>query len=145
MRFSNIDCDRFVSELNNVDLEAEINDDVNITALNITEYMYVCASKSRLRGELVVTDDSRWERIPEDNDQDKLWKAINWRGEMTENPSKPECKPSDETFKTHFESVFNPPNTVYPDVNELVSHITNPVLDEPISSDDVVTQIETKS
>ncbi len=61
---------------------------------------------------------------------------------MREDPSKVECKPSDEMFKTHFENVFNPPNTVYPDVNELRSQVTIPVLDEPINGDEVMTQIK---
>ena len=86
----------------------------------------------------------RWERMLENNDHAKLWQAINWGGELTECDNSNKSKPSDDTFKTYFEEIFNPPNTEYLDVNELFTQITIPVLDQPISPAAIEVQIKKK-
>lgn len=50
--------------------------------------------------------------------------------------------PNDEVFKDYFEELFNPPDTVYPTVNELRSNINIPLLDDPIQIDEVQRQIK---
>ena len=116
---------------------------MNGTASNISETLYNCAHESKLREGLMERESNeqcRWQRILENKDQAKLWQAINWRGEITETYTS-DNSPSDVVFKDHFEEIFNPPNTVYPDTNELRTHVSIPVLDDPIYLDEVMTQI----
>ncbi len=84
----------------------------------------------------------RWERMLEDNDHAKLWQAINWRGELTECDNSNDSKPSDDTFKTYFGEIFNPPHTEYQGVRELFKQVTIPVLDEPIMQVEIEAQIK---
>ena len=143
---NNINQTLFMSNITEVDLEMQIRDDVNVTASNLSEVLYRCARDSSGRNYAGAVQaghgSERWHTMIQNNDDAKLWSAINWRGELTDTPFNENTKPSDDTFKTYFEDIFNPPNTVYPDLNDLHSQITIPVLDEPITTIEVDTQIK---
>ena len=76
-----------------------------------------------------------------ENDQAKIWQAINWRGEFTDISNNVDSKPTDEEFKTYMHNTLNTTDIDYPDINEIQSEVFIPVLDEPIMSDQVVIQI----
>ena len=50
--------------------------------------------------------DLRWKRIMEENDCGKIWKAINWKGEISTGHDA--TQPTDSQFKIHFEELLNP-------------------------------------
>ena len=85
----------------------------------------------------------RWRRILENKDSRIIWKAIGWKGEVTEETTE---GPNDSQFKAHFEELLNPvvrENNYYFSV-EGAPYI--PVLDDPFTErelDDVIRGIKT--
>ena len=73
----------------------------------------------------------RWRNLLSENDEKKIWRSINWRGEW--DYTGPDTSPSDETFTDYFDTLFNPEHTsgheplFTPD-----QEIYIPVLDDPI-------------
>ena len=49
----------------------------------------------------------RWERLLDDSDDARVWRAISWKGELEAALDSVRC-PSDEEFKVHLERVLNP-------------------------------------
>ena len=47
----------------------------------------------------------RWKRLLNTNDSKVIWKAINWKGEVSRHDN---VQPSDAEFKSHFEDLLNP-------------------------------------
>ena len=71
----------------------------------------------------------RWKNLIERNDSSTIWKAINWKGKMSENDT---VQPRDEQFKLHFENLLNTDQRNVPDIDLTDSpHI--PVLDDPFT------------
>ncbi|CAL4124081.1 unnamed protein product, partial [Meganyctiphanes norvegica] len=145
LQLHNVDCDMFVSKLNEQDTQININANVDLDASQLSNTLYDLAYTSRTRGTIadgvVGAEQGRWDRILGEDDQSKLWQAINWRGEITDVHSVEESKPTDEIFKYHFEGIFNPPNADNPDPSELHTNVTIPVLDELIKPDEIISQI----
>ena len=77
----------------------------------------------------------------DENDQIKIWQAINWCGDISDIADDANSKPSDDVFKTHFHQLFNSTDIEYPDFNELHSEISIPVLDEPMTTNEVYNEI----
>ncbi len=67
--------------------------------------------------------------------------AINWKGDFVGSSERDQSSPSDEKFRRHFEEVLNPPSTVNLDTVDIATDITIPILDDPISPDEVQGQI----
>ena len=145
IKLHNIDCDLFLSKLNEQNIPTSIADNLNSAALLISDTLYNCAHSSRSSSipieRAVDNYQSRWDRLLGENDQAKIWQAINWRGEITNDPSNIDSKPTDDDFKTYLHHALNTTDIDYPDINEIQSEIFIPVLDEPIKSDQVGNQI----
>lgn len=90
----------------------------------------------------VVDARGRWERMLKNNDNPKLWQAINWRGEQRECDNNNDSKLSNDTFKSYFEEIYNPTTTNHLEVRNLSTQVTISVLDEPISKVEVETQMK---
>ncbi|MPC75122.1 hypothetical protein E2C01_069507 [Portunus trituberculatus] len=75
--------------------------------------------------------DQRWKRLMEENDSGKIWKAVNWKGEI--NPNQGIAQFTDSDFKTHFEELLNPGTN---DEGEIVFEEAPyiPILDDPFTS-----------
>ena len=71
----------------------------------------------------------RWKKLLEENDAKTIWKAINWKGNITE---KETVQPEDEQFKLHFEDLLNTDER-----NQEDTDLTNcpfiPILDNPFN------------
>ena len=84
----------------------------------------------------------RWKRLFETNDSSTIWKAINWKGQITE---KNIIKPDDEQFKLHFEELLNADQNFAPELDlDDSPHI--PVLDNPftlLELDDALKDLKT--
>ena len=110
----------------------------------ITDALYSCSQNSidTQVQETGVGDVhmGRWERLLEDGDDARVWKAINWKGDFaTRGPGDNAC-PSDEEFKTHFEAVLNPSVGISHE-GDVTTDVTIPILDDPISTLEVQHQI----
>ena len=91
------------------------------------------------------TNNPRWKRLLDTSDSKVIWRAINWKGEISQTGS---SQPSDVDFKTHFETLLNPKIN---DVDE-IDHVKTdaapyvPVLDDPVTLselEDVIKNVNT--
>ena len=78
----------------------------------------------------------RWQRILQSNDARILWKAVGWDGSVSWNQNLD--KPSDECFKSHFESLLNPTKVELMSFSYVNSKVYIPVLDDPIQPDELL-------
>ena len=77
----------------------------------------------------------RLKRILESNDDKALWRAINWKGEVTNGGD--DAHPTDRAFQEHLEEVLNPPEATALDPAEFVTAVQIPLLDDPIDPSEV--------
>ena len=68
------------------------------------------------------------------NDSKQLWSAINWKGELG---TKRVNSLSDEVFKSHFENLPNPRKCEYAEMPLTYRDISVPILDDPITPEEV--------
>ncbi|MPC74570.1 hypothetical protein E2C01_068933 [Portunus trituberculatus] len=113
-------------------------------AQTVSDLMYenVVNCKSKMCGADEEDNVGRWERLLEDKDDVRVWKAVNWKGEYGYDQGKDEQCPSDEEFKKHFEAVLNPPDVVNLSHTDVTTITSVPVLDEPILPHQVSDQIK---
>ena len=114
--------------------------DVNLFANQCVESLYNALQPVR-REQNVCSNNreseevNRWLRLVNNNDDKGIWKAINWKGEISNNNET--NRPSDEEFKTHFEQLLNPPGVALEaDIDEQSVH-TIPILDSSITEFEV--------
>ena len=144
LRFSNLDSDMFLSKLGDQNPIVSNNNDMNTNAKQLSNVLYDIASACRIQDNvagMIYTNENRWNRILDENDQAKLWSAINWRGEIHHDYATKDIKPSDKAFQNYFETLYNQTNTKVLDPNEFRNDISIPVLDEIIAPDEVINQI----
>ena len=89
----------------------EFNNNVNLMADNISNSLYNIVSSSRttnsdcsnvsrsVAGTDASLTSSRWERLLQDPDDTRVWKALNWKDQLTFNSLYNET-PSDIEFKS---------------------------------------------
>ena len=132
----------FVDNLLQCDLP--VDDNVDVMADGVSEALYECARRSKGNQHDNSHSDSdlgRWERLLQDEDDSRVWKAIDWKGNVTAIDGVSESQPSDVEFKTHFETILNPtqPVTDYPVIE---TNVIIPILDDPITPQEVINQIQ---
>ena len=146
LKFVNIDKDLFVNNISQRDTSF-LNECVDISECekSIVDTLYDCAQESTQGNEILSANEvnlGRWERLLNDRDDARVWKAIDWRGNVnSEDRGEDALCPSSEDFKAHLEAVLNPED-VDPGGNEITTNVTIPVLDEPISPAEVYEQIK---
>ena len=89
--------------------------------------------------EISNSERDRWQRIIKCNDDNLLWKAVNWKGEVDFQQESDE-KPSDEQFKAHFEQLLFPIGEKPLDIAEIIPDdydTTIPILDAEIDVSEV--------
>ena len=74
----------------------------------------------------------RWERLILSNNDEQIWRAINWKGEFQQSSSENIC-PDDNEFKEMFEDKVNPPAEQNLVDEEYMTNVSIPLLDEPIT------------
>ena len=79
--------------------------------------------------------DQRLKRILESNDDKALWRAINWKGEVTN--AGDDAHPTDKAFQEHLELVLNPPDAAPLDPSEFGTPVQIPLLDDPIDPSEI--------
>lgn len=83
INFSNIDKEKFVDKVSALSILA-LGDDANTVALHISDSLYACVESSSVvapegAGDVGGVGLGRWERLSEDADDARMWKAISWR------------------------------------------------------------------
>ena len=138
VRFSDVDIERF-KRMMNEEVVPDLQGMNTNTIAGILETSYSVinnvangckkANAENGRNEW-VQDHPRWKRILDRGDLKTIWKAINWKGSITDVDDK---QPDDVQFKLHFEKLLNPsPVTVEPYIDVCASPYI-PVLDDPFT------------
>ena len=85
---------------------------------------------------------NRWERILNDPDDSRVWKALNWKGEFTGNHQNCDS-PSDVDFKQFYESQSNQhANASQSQAFDIDNSINIPILDDQFTPVEVSNQID---
>lgn len=145
VRFCEIDKENFVRHIAQ-QMPCIQDDDVNSYVNNLSDTLYTYAKSSVVLNEEVSPvsrmELGRWERLMEDDDDARVWKAIDWKGNYSTSTHSDSNLPSDAEFRDHFEKVLNPARETQNDLSDLSTDINIPVLDEPISPLEVQNQIK---
>jgi len=135
IRYDEIDQDLF-SENIQVRDPPVVQDDFQNTVEEIANTLYQCSRDSKVQPRVIHHNETqtRWQRIVDSQSEKVLWRAINWKGEMT---MKSPDAPSDEQFKRHLEKLCNPEQLGEVDFSGIRTGVTIPVLDRPIDPNEV--------
>ncbi len=141
VRFTDINIEGFGNAI--ADITINLEDDVDIVAETLSNELYKCAERCRNGVRQVgnsVDNMGKWERILQDKDDGRVWKAIDWKGNFDVSAHVNENSPSDEIFKEHFEKVLNP-QQINSD-NDISTDVQIPILDDPITPAEICDQIK---
>ena len=89
--------------------------------------------KSVRRVERVLRGDGgvgRWKRLLNDTDDARVWRVINWSGDINMTGYRDSLCFTDQDFKTHSEAVLNPTDQTEHGRDNLIIDVAIPVLDE---------------
>lgn len=109
-------------------------------AEQLCDTLYKCANEFmpaiQGRQETFVTEEARWEKILTNKDSKMLWQAIDRSGVYHERSNHDNIsRPSDASFRDHFESLLYKDDIEMPDYEGIP--VTIPVLDQNITADEV--------
>ena len=142
--FNRIDRNMFQVKLDQVVTDFNVSD-ISECEKNMIMAIYNCIQNSVITpGHSVQQYDvtlGRWERLLNDKDDSRVWRAVNWKGEIDVNNPRDMC-PSDEEFRIHLEAVLNPDVETVSGVSQMATNVSIPVLDGPILPDQVEQQIK---
>ena len=130
----NVDLNNFKSYMTEHQPPALTEDDLD-SALN-TSLKVICEGAKNAKKDITNSGESawdqsqpRWKNLLERNDSGTIWKAINWKGKISDNNT---TQPSDEEFKLHFEDLLNTDQGTTQDT-DLSDSPYIPVLDNPFT------------
>lgn len=147
IRWEHMDSVRLESALSEIappEITPGINGfDINTTMTNINDTVFaICEQSLKSANTDAPTscdDNYTWSKLLESNDSKEIWKAIDWSGKIGGNVETD--RPTDDTFKIHFETLLNPDNAQLPEIVDSGIHM--PITDEPIQPREVSDAIET--
>ena len=150
--YRQIDLSKFSSAIGSVSTP-EFNNDVNLMADNISNSLYNIVSSSRMSksehsdvsrsvaGADAPLSCSIWDRLLQDPDDTRVWKAINWKGQLTFNGLYNET-PSDNEFKSFYDThITNQSQESQSDMMNDINAVNVPILDSQIDPSEVIEQI----
>ena len=109
------------------DLRRCMNGDM-IGDVNALMERYIVSRKAVTR-EAYVKESSKWNKLIADNDSKKLWKKIDWKGNISNQTSQ---GPMIDDLKTHFQNLHKDDGSDLEKISELQSEVYIPILDDPI-------------
>ena len=128
----------------------EFNNNVNQMADNISNSLYNIVSSSRMSkpehsdvSRSVAGDDapltsSRWDRLLQDPDDTRVWKALNWKGQLTFDGLYNET-PTDIEFKSFYDAhITNQSQESQSDMINDINAVNVPILDSQIDPSEVI-------
>ena len=93
--------------------EPTFDESIDVSGSNLCDIFYECTDKSVIRKPVSNVDITvnRWERLLSENDSAKIWRAINWHGELQTNitDSSNTSPPSEEEFIEHITQLCDHP------------------------------------
>lgn len=139
--FRSLNTDLFINSIPDTEILYDLSD-VNAFSNNITDTLYRCAEESRAVAARGRYDNNldRWERLLRDNDDKRVWQAINWKGDLQTDVRSLEV-PSDDEFKAFFEGELRPANINNVEVGFEDAGVNIPLLDDPITPQELEKQV----
>ena len=143
IKFENIDQAKFLENLSQRE-QPHFGGDVDVYIDSVTDVLYETSMASRSTTSSGSADVTvcRWERLLRDRNEAQVWQAINWRGEVNLYQGEESVVPTDNQFKEFFEQILNPVDVEEPNLLELQTDVSIPLLDEPISVWEVSQQVK---
>ena len=75
----------------------------------------------------------RWERLIQDDDDSRVWKTVDWKGNYSASAHGNGVLPSDAEFRNdYFEKILNPTRVIETELPDLRTDVSIPMLDESI-------------
>ena len=103
-----------------------VNGTIDEQVTELTEVLYKCVKSAKCGTRQVeVRHDrslSRWERMLNNKDDLAIWKAVNWKGEYSQDELHDD-KPSDLDFKMFIENTQNSPNNSQLPMNHISTNV----------------------
>ena len=125
IRYEQINVNEFSNNMTNLPMPNIDNTNVNTIVSDISNVLYEYASSCRISESNFVSSRvhntfseipcqnttqppnfNRWERILHDTDDSRVWKALDWKGQFTDEVTNNDS-PSDDDFKHFYESHIN--------------------------------------
>ena len=91
-------------------------------------------SRKQVTGYMMSSELEEWKRVMSNNSNQDVWKKINWKGEVK---SANKIHPTINELKEHFEDIYTDEDNSLKNIDDLVSDVYIPVLDDPITSSEV--------
>ena len=144
IKFNQINVERFCSNLLRQELPYFNHDNIGEYADSVSNILYKCSQASRIRDTSTPndTDDTleRWDRLLNDDDDTRVWQAIDWKGQYRETNDNCVC-PNDEQFKDFYDELLNPTILAENQIDLSDYNVSIPILDDEILENEVKTQI----
>ena len=142
---SDIDPAAFVEQLPDPESCWQLINNVDSLSAAMSDLLYETATKSKPCEQHMPTPKMtsagvRWNFLKEQRDPRQLWRAINWNGTFEMAPDTVDT-PSAKDFCTHYENLMNP-DRKHPPAYQPVAPKYIPILDDPISPDEVENAIK---
>ena len=110
------------------------DESVSTEDINVALQQYKICRKS-LSHNVIVTETEKWNKFATCHDSKQLWKQIDWKGNVTGKPLK---HPMLDDLANHYETLYSRDNQDEPlQISNLTTKVYLPVLDDPISYNDV--------
>ena len=138
--YRSIDSGRFTQNMEQIQLPDIVDTDPTLLLENFTDTLYNCAVNSKRKMvnqyEEADTTANRWHRIRAANDSRTLWKGIDWNGKYRETVT--EEGPPEAAFQDHLERLLNPADASPIVMEDLDTHVTIPLLDDPFAPEELL-------
>ena len=137
-----VDVGKFLRNLSERELP-NIDRNLDESTDNISEVLYKCIKNSQNSVDRIIGNNdennmqlgNRWDRIIMDKNDERVWKAIDWKGNYYNDENSEVNKPSDEEFKDFFEGMSDGSRPIHIDD---VGNVSIPILDDPITEHEVL-------
>ena len=143
VKYEDIDKDKFLQELSSVN-PVPAQESINSSAVYFSNILYSCSMKSKVITQqqgYVDLSVGRWERLILNNNDEQIWRAIDWKGEYQQR-SYTDTSPDDNEFKVMFEDMLNSPCEQNLLDEEYITNVSIPLLDDPIQPNEVLDQVK---
>ena len=143
IKFNQINLESFCNNLVRLDLPVLDHYNIDGYVNSVSNILYECSQNSQTRYNVSNNNDNsleRWDRLLNDNDDARVWQAIDWKGQYQENNDNRIC-PNDEQFKDFYEELLNHTRVAEDPIDLNDYNVTIPVLDGEILENEVRTQI----
>ena len=97
-------------------------------------------SRSTLLNSYSENDNKKWKFIRDSKDSKLIWNSLSWNGKFSDNNTNDHIDRNN--FKNYYEEIYNSNINHFDDISSLTSQVSIPVLDDPISEQEMMNAIK---